>query len=86
MTELQQILSRLDTLTPDEQQVVTDYIIKQQAERKALRKKELWGNVVAAINKYEKEIECISIDCHQCGEESTIDSITTGEPGYISIS
>lgn len=42
--------------------------------------------MVAAIAKYESEIDTITIYCRSCGEDCTIDEIEKTDPGTISIS
>lgn len=61
MNELQEILECLKHLTPSEQRQVQRFIEEIKVARRTQRKKELWGNVVAAIQKYENEIEYIDI-------------------------
>lgn len=76
---------QLATMTTDELRDViqwaSEYIDKQQNQRK----KELWGNVVAAIRKYEKEIDPITIFCRECGNDCSLDELDSDNPGYISI-
>lgn len=51
--------------------------------RKEDRKKDLWGNVVGAIKKYQAEIGPISCFCRCCGEAEEIYNIS--EVGKIII-
>lgn len=72
MNELQEILECLKHLTPSEQQQVQRFIEETKVARLIQRKKELWGNVVAAIQKYENEIEPIDILMPESDDSFTI--------------
>lgn len=84
--KIQAILDQLNKLTPEEEQLVQKWISDQQALRVEQRKNELWGNVRAAIAKYESEIELITFYCRHCGDDCTIDEIDSDEPGFVTIS
>ena len=84
MNELQEILARLNKLTPEEQAEVEKYIQQQEFVRQENRKKELWGNVMGAIRKYESEIGVVSVYCESCGTSYCIDESQI-EPGFITI-
>lgn len=77
---------QLATMTTDELRDVIrwagEYIDQQQNRRR----KELWGNVVAAIAKYESEIEPIAFYCRHFGDDCTIDEIEIDELGIVTIS
>lgn len=62
MSKLNDIFRQLNTLSADEQKTVQKFLAEQEADRRNRRKKELWGNVVAAIRKYEREVETITIE------------------------
>ena len=82
MNELQEILARLEKLTPEEQEAVRAHAQQCIARRFEQRKKELWGNVIAAMQKYEAEIETITFMCH--GGDYTSWYVEEG-PGFIEI-
>lgn len=75
---------QLAALSTNELDLVSNLVQELKQSRLDQRKKELWGNVVAAINKYEKEIEPIIIYRPACAEEFDME-ILSDEPGYITI-
>lgn len=75
---------QLAALSSNELDLVSSIIQELKQSRLDQRKKELWGNVIAAINKYEQEVESIIIYRPVCGEEFDM-QILSEEPGYITI-
>lgn len=59
--DVNEIINTLHTLSNESIQAITKEATKVIDTRKQNRAKELWGNVVAAINKYEDEIGLIKI-------------------------
>lgn len=80
--DTRQIINRLINMPPAELQEVTKAIDKITNDRIIKRRKELWGNVVAAIRKYETEIEDIEIDGIS---ENGVPRVDTDNPGIIYI-
>ncbi len=59
--DVNEIISTLHTLSNESLQAITKEADKVVNIRKQNRAKELWGNIVAAINKYEEVIGPIKI-------------------------
>jgi len=76
---------QLAILSNDELRQVMNMIDELKTGRENQRRKELWGNVIAAISKYEDEMGQISVYCRECGSESCISSMDKNAPGYIEI-
>lgn len=70
----------LEELSNEELEKLYEDTKKEMENRKSKREKELWENVVSAIKKYEKEVDCISV-CG-CGKEE-MNLYTLDEPGYF---
>ena len=77
---------QLSTLTVEELREVISWASGYIADRTEQRKRELWGNVRAAIAKYEGEIGPMTFYCRNCGEDCRIDEIEPDNPGIITIS
>lgn len=77
---------QMEKMDADQLRSIMQYANSINDRRNQQRKKELWGNVKAAIAKYESEIGQISFYCRCCGEDCTIDKIENDNPGAISIS
>lgn len=52
----------LEKLTNDELRALQTKVGNIICERRSKRQKELWGNVIAAIKKYEQEFGTIQLD------------------------
>lgn len=85
--QLIDIMQEMSGLSTDELHRVEKQVNDLISRRIELRKKELWGNVVAAIEKYQNEThEQISIYCRNCGEDLLLDEIGSDQVGQISAS
>lgn len=69
------------SMSKDELQSAKALIVQETEQRSEQRRKELWGNLVAAIEKYQREIGPISI----YDEDEYKYSIDGMEPGVIYI-
>lgn len=87
MDELQEILSRLEKITPEEQAQVAQWITKQEQARIDQRRKELWENVVAAIKQYEIEMgdDILFCDNNELDKVWKIDELSMNALGTIFI-
>lgn len=63
---LEEILNYIERLTPKEQKCIVGRINEQQTKREQQREKELWGNLVAAMQKYEEECNPIVFSSPVC--------------------
>lgn len=78
------IKNQLSSLTADEIKILITYANKEIERKDELRKKELWGNVVAAIKKYEKETDSrIYLDDGTSGIMIAVEDCNLSNPGYI---
>lgn len=84
--EIESVRHKLERMDNDEMEQIIQYAYTIIANRNNQRKKELWDNVVAAIAKYESEIDKINLFCRHCGEDCTIDEIGIDDLGNITIS
>lgn len=78
---LSEIIKYVNSAPEDELDMISKRISTARDNRANQRKKELWGNVVAAIRKYEQEIEPIQILLPDRDDEARIVNVT--HPGGI---
>lgn len=83
--QLGDVINQLHGMTNGQLKEVVKAVEEITEKRQENRRKELWGNVVAAIAKYESEIGQINFYCGCCGEDCTIDEIKSDDPGNIII-
>lgn len=76
--KLTHIVKGLPYLTTSDLQILKDAINDLETGRREQRRKELWGNVVAAINKYQSEIGPINV-ITPCGGCDIIGLLDIGE-------
>lgn len=70
------IIKYINSAPDDELEMITKRVNTTRDNRANQRKKELWGNVVAAIRKYEKEIEPIQILLSDSDDECIITDLS----------
>ena len=70
----------LTSLTAEDLENIVKAVNAECDNRANQRKKELWGNVVAALKKYEEEVESIEVGIDHLGIDLTD---TAADPGYI---
>lgn len=60
-TELEAIKARMEQLSLDDLHAIVKFAGMIENNRIVQRKKELWGNIIAAIKKYEGEVDIIGL-------------------------
>lgn len=81
MDELQVILNQLENLTQDDLAKVQKFLNDQARIRRIQREKTLWGNITAAIHKYQSEIGTINITLPDDDSDASICDLSS--PGNI---
>lgn len=77
--EIEILKSRMEQMSDNELQAVVQYAETVRTQRSAKRQKELWGNVVSAIRKYQDEVDDIIFQA--AGYEYLVSNMET--PGEI---
>ncbi len=80
LEKFESLMSDFDTVSLNHICQTAANIIKKRAEQ---RQRELWGNVLAAINKYQEECGDIKTWCRICGENGTLDPFDKNKPGWF---
>ncbi len=83
---INEVKLRMDSMGIENLKEIIAYANSLIIKCKNQRKKELWGNVIAAIDKYEAEIGLIEVICRNCGDSGSFDDARKDEPGCLSIS
>lgn len=83
---LNNILELMDRMSYADLQVIGDAVGKIQNKRNQQRSKELWGNAIAAIQKYEKEFGDIELYDEDTERSfNVLPNISADKPGILQI-